>query len=39
MIVNFFDMSNQLDKSAIFGNISFSIPDHLPQFFILPDFF
>ena len=32
-------MPNQLVKSAISGNILFSISDHLPQFFILPDFF
>lgn len=32
-------MPNQLVKSAISGNILFSISDYLPQFFILPDFF
>ena len=28
-----------LVKSAMSGNISSSISDHLPQFFILPEFF
>ena len=36
---NFCNIPNPLAKSAMFGNVSSSISDHLPQFFILPDFF
>ena len=35
----FCSIPNTLVKSAMFGNISTSISDHLPQFFILPEFF
>ena len=35
----FCNIPNPLVKSAITGNISSSISDHLPQFFILPEFF
>ena len=35
----FYNTPNPLAKSAISGNISFSISDHLQQFFLLPDFF
>ena len=35
----FCDIHNLLVKTAISGNISFSISDHFPQCFILPDFF
>ena len=35
----FCNTPNPLVKSAISGNISSSISDYLPQFFILPDFF
>ena len=35
----FCNIPNPLVKSAISGNISSSISDHLPQFFILPGFF
>ena len=35
----FCNIPNPLVKSAIFENISSSISDHLPQFFILPEFF
>ena len=35
----FCNIPNPLVKSAMSGNISSSISDHLPQFFILPEFF
>ena len=35
----FCNIPNSLVKRAISGNISSSISDHLPQFFILPEFF
>ena len=35
----FCNIPNPLIKSAMSGNISSSISDHLPQFFILPEFF
>ena len=35
----FCNIPNLLAKSAMFGNILSGILDHLPQFFILPDFF
>ena len=35
----FCNIPNTLVKSAMSGNISSSISDHLPQFFILPEFF
>ena len=35
----FCNIPNPLVKSAISVNITFSILDHFPQFFILPDFF
>ena len=35
----FCNIPNPLAKSAMSGNISSSISDHLPQFFILPEFF
>ena len=35
----FCNVANPLVKSAISGNFSSSISDHLPQFFILPEFF
>ena len=35
----FCNITNTLVKSAMSGNISSSISDHLPQFFILPEFF
>ena len=40
LIENIFcNIPNPLVKSAMSGNISSSISDHLPQFFILPEFF
>ena len=33
------NIPTSLIKTAMFGNISSSISDHLPQFFMLPDFF
>ena len=40
LIYNIFcNIPNTLVKSAMSGNISSSISDHLPQFFILPEFF
>ena len=40
LIYNIFcNIPNPLVKSAMSGNISSSISDHLPQFFILPEFF
>ena len=35
----FCNIPDPLIKSAMSGNISSSISDHLPQFFILPEFF
>ena len=35
----FCNIPNTLVKHAMSGNISSSISDHLPQFFILPEFF
>ena len=35
----FCNIPNPLVKSALPGNISLGISDHLPQFFILPEFF
>ena len=35
----FCNIPNPLIKSAMSGNISSSISDHLPQFFIRPEFF
>ena len=35
----FWNIPKPLVKGAISGNKTFSISDHLPQFFVLPDFF
>ena len=35
----FCNIPNPLVKTSIFGNISSSISDYLPQYFTLPDFF
>ena len=39
LIYIFCNIPSPLVKSAMSGNISSSVSDHLPQFFVLPDFF